>query len=169
MCRAKHEKVVYKRVYSYLEKFSLPCRKQFGFCTKHSTVDALVEFTAKVRFNRSTNKVRTFSLYLSKAFDTIDHSLLIRKLDNYGIRGNSLNWFKSYLKGRIQRVKLNVSSGWEKIVCGFPQGSILGPLLLHDICTRHASSLQTFRGYTFCRWYKHFWNCALISRKLTTG
>ena len=125
-----YEKVVYKRVYSYLEKFSLLYCKQFGFRTKHSTVDALVEFTEKVRFNRSTNEVRTFFLDLSKAFDTIDHNLLIRKLDNYGIRGNYLNWFKSYLKGRIQRVKLNdVSSRWEEIVCGVPKGSILGPLL----------------------------------------
>ena len=125
-----YEKVVYKRVYSYLEKFSLLYCKQFGFRTKHRTVDALVEFTEKVRFNRSTNEVRTFFLDLSKAFDTTDHNLLIRKLDNYGIRGNSLNWFKCYLKGRIQRVKLNnVSSGWEEIVCGVPQGSILGPLL----------------------------------------
>ena len=80
-----YEKVVYKRVYSYLEKFSLLYCKQFGFRTKHSTVNALVEFTEKVRFNRSTNKVRTF-LDLSKAFDTIDHNLLIRKLDNWNKR-----------------------------------------------------------------------------------
>ena len=125
-----YEKVVYKRVYSYLEKFSLLYCKQFGFRAKHSTVDALVEFTEMVRFNRTTNEVRTFFLDLSKAFDRIDHNLLIRKLENYGIRDNPLNWFKSYLKGRIQRVKLNnVSSGWEEIVCGAPQGSILGPLL----------------------------------------
>ena len=56
-----YEKVVYKRVYSYLEKFSLLYCKQFGFRTKHSTVDALVEFTEKVRFNRSTNELRFFS------------------------------------------------------------------------------------------------------------
>ncbi len=67
---------------------------------------------------------------LKKAFDTVNHKILLTKLDHYGIRGNILKWFESYLTDRKQYVYYNgISSGIGTISCGVPQGSVLGPLL----------------------------------------
>ena len=67
---------------------------------------------------------------LSKAFDTVNHKILISNLENYGIRGKNLLWFISYLTNRTQFIKYNnLNTSFQKIVCGVPQGSVLGPLL----------------------------------------
>ena len=71
---------------------------------------------------------------LSKASDTVNHKILISKLENYGIRWNNLLWFISYLTNRIQFIKYNnLNTSFQKIVCGVPQGSVLGPLLFLQI------------------------------------
>ena len=67
---------------------------------------------------------------LKKAFDTVDHKILIKKMEHYGVRGSSIDWFKNYLSDREQFVSINgVNSEVVKMVCGVPQGSVLGPLL----------------------------------------
>ena len=67
---------------------------------------------------------------LSKAFDTADHKFFISKLENFGIRGKNILWFISYLTNRTQFIKYNnLNTSFQKIVCGVPQGSVLGPLL----------------------------------------
>ena len=125
------EKLMHKRLYNFLEEQKCIYDYQFGFRKYHSTTHALIDLTEDVRKAIDNN---TFScgvfIDLQKAFDTVDHNILLKKLEHYGIRGIANDWFNSYLKNRKQYVSI---SGYEsKIVninFGVPQGSVLGPLL----------------------------------------
>ena len=135
------EKVVFIQLYDYLVKNKLLYDSQYGFRKFHSTELAALEFSDKIMLNLDEGKTPiAIFLDLSKAFDTIDHSILINKLKYYGVRGMSLFWFKSYLSNRKQFVQYNDSaSSFSSISTGVPQGSILGPLLfiiyMNDIAT----------------------------------
>ena len=99
------EKIVHKRLYNFLNSNNLLIPNQYGFRKSHSTDYALIKLYDKIIHSLS-NKEHTFGIFmdLSKAFDTINHEILINKLHNYGIRGTSLSWFKDYLKNRKQYV-----------------------------------------------------------------
>ena len=123
---------MYNRLYSFLEKQNFFCNYQFDFRKNHSTTHAISILVKKISqaFARKKATLGIF-LDLSKAFDTIDHSILLSKLNHYGVRGNALKWFTSYLTGRTQQVKYTgiLSTTTLEVTSGVPQDSNLGPLL----------------------------------------
>ena len=125
------EKCVYRQLIDYFETNKLLSNFQFGFRSRRSTEIAATLFTDKIRTAMDEGKY-TGAIYvdLSKAFDTISHSLLLKTLSENGVSGNSLHWLTDYLFSRSQQVSyLGTISASQPIYCGVPQGSILGPLL----------------------------------------
>ena len=138
------EKLLYKRLYSFLVSKNVLYENQFGFRKNHSTSHA-INHSVNYVVSKIEEKKHVIGIFLdlSKAFDTICHSKLLIKLENFGIRGNCLNLLKSYLQSRKQITKFNNTlSDSNTISYGVPQGSVLGPLLfllyINDIihCTR---------------------------------
>ena len=125
------ERIIYDQLYNYLTIHKLISRHQSGFRPLHSTVTALLEATDSWAYNIDQGNVNAVVfLDLKKAFDTVDHDILLSKLAKYGVSGTSYNWFRSYLDCRKQRCFINGSlSGDHFLTCGIPQGTILGPLL----------------------------------------
>ena len=125
------ERLIFTRVTKFLNTHNIFANSQFGFRQKHSTIHALLNFIDKTA-HAIDNHSHLIGIFLdfSKAFDTINHDILLHKLSHYGIRGIALEWFRNYLQDRKQYVSLNDHcSNMKDINCGVPQGSILGPLL----------------------------------------
>ena len=122
---------MFNRLSEYLKMQNILCSNQFGFREKRSSYMALI--TLVDRLSEALEKGETvIGLFLdfSKAFDTVDHEILLCKLEHYGIRGCLLDWFKDYLYNRCQFVTYcNTSSQHTSVKCGVHQGSILGHLL----------------------------------------
>ena len=136
------EKVVYCHTYSFLNNNGIIYNSQYGFRTNHSCEHAITELVGEIVKNQSLDR-HTIAIFLdlSKAFDTLQHSVLFSKLSKYGIRGNALSWFKSYLSNRSIKVKCAIASTGQvekstdyQVEYGTPQGSCLGPLLFLIFC-----------------------------------
>ena len=125
------EKLMFNRIYKFLENKKCIYDLQFGFRSKHSTNHTLIQITENIR-KALDNKQYACGIFidLQKAFDTVNHHILLDKLNYYGIRGTGNNWFKSYLSNRSQYVSIQgFESDIKEINHGVPQGSVLGPLL----------------------------------------
>ena len=125
------EKIIYKRLYAFFVSKGVLNDAQFGFRKGHSTTHALHKSVDSITKSLADHKhVLGIFIDLSKAFDTLDHQILLKKLENYGIRGNAHSLLQSYLSNRNQYVSFkNTSSDTLSLKYGVPQGSILGPLL----------------------------------------
>ena len=125
------EKTIYNQIFDFLKQNSILVNQQSGFRPLHSTETTLLHSANQCLINMDKGLINGFLFIdLKKAFDTVDHKILISKLDLYGIRGTALHLFQSYLSERKQICKLqNTMSEVANVTCGVPQGSILGPLL----------------------------------------
>ena len=125
------EKLICTRLYDFFTSHNILSDKQFGFRKGHSTSSAL-NYSVRQIENALNHKKHVLGIFidLSKAFDTIDHQILLQKLENYGIRGNALNLLSSYLENRCQYTHIfGLDSEKMLVQYGVPQGSVLGPLL----------------------------------------
>ena len=123
------------RLCSFLTKFKLISTSQYGFLGGVSTADARINLTEQI-FNDLNGKNHILSIFvdLQKAFDTVNHLLLLTKLEKIFVRRVSLELFTSYLANRQQFIRLNdTNSSLKQISIGVPQGSILGPIFFHNI------------------------------------
>jgi len=131
VCCKVLEHIVYSNIMSHLESLSILSDRQFGFRTKRSAEQQLLQTIHDFALNLN-NKVQTDAILLDfcKAFDKVSHRLLLHKLDHYGIRGPIFEWISSFLTGRSQTVVCNGSiSDPVNVTSGVPQGTVLGPLL----------------------------------------
>ena len=132
------EKVIYKRTYGFFEEQNVLNNSQYGFRSKHSCEHAIAELLGEVVKHKYQGEFTVaIFLDLSKAFDTLEHSVLYSKLERYGIRGLALKWFQSYLHNRQMRIKCIIAStgqiehsSYYTVEYGTPQGSCLGPFII---------------------------------------
>lgn len=166
------ERLVYDEIYPILHTIII--KQQHGFVKKRSTTTNLLIFTDYL-FNSMDQQVQVDAVYTDfrKAFDKVDHELLLNKISYNGIRGDLLRWFISYVTNRTQKVVIQgFESATIKVASGVPQGSILGPLLfilfVNDIdkCFRHSKFLLYADDLKIFRNIRNITDCQLFQEDL---
>ena len=150
------EKIVYKRLYTFLDTSGQITQSQYGFRANHGCDHAVGELISEIVKNLQLQQpTACLFLDLSKAFDTLLHSVILRKLEQYGVRGTCLDWMCSYLSSRRMRVKCTNDDGSttrsqiQPVNFGTPQGSCLGPLLFLVFCNDLNLQLQYLNSLQF--------------------
>ena len=148
------EKLIRRNIISHLNKFDLICDQQYGFRNKRSCVLQLLELMESWT-EMMDDQIPFDTVYLdfSKAFDSVPHQRLLKKLNSYGISGNVHKWIQDFLTSRKQFVSVEGSeSTWENVVSGVPQGSVLGPVLfiiyINDLPDGISSQVKIFADDT---------------------
>ncbi len=155
------EKVVGEQVCNYLDGHHLWNENQSGYRRHHSTSTALLKIYSDI-VDAIDNGELTLLMLLdySKAFDMVNHNLLLAKLKSLGFMDHSIDWFQSYLGGRMQCIsENNINSSWIKINNGVPQGSILGPLLFIILTTDISNAIRASSHHLYAddtQLYNHF-------------
>lgn len=161
------ERIISEVIVDYVTTNELQCSQQHGFTRGKSTVTNLLEAT-NIWTDAMSHLVPIDIIYLdyAKAFDTVPHERLLKQVETFGITGPLLNWIRSFLTGRMQRVQVNGKySTWQEVVSGVPQGSVLGPLLftlfVSDIpeITENFCSLFADDTKIFTAMYDNFDQC----------
>ena len=145
------EKVVHKQLYEYFTENNLFYKSQYGYRKGHSTELAALELADRISQHLDKGEIPiAIFLDLSKAFDTLDHKILLSKLQYYGVKGAALNWFESYLSNRSQYVIYeNTKSQQSPLSTGVPQGSVLGPLLFLIYMNDISKASEKFNSVLF--------------------
>ena len=150
ICSKLLEHILYSHIYSHLSQYNILCDEQHGFHHARSCESQLLLTINNLAVNLNNGgQTDVIMLDFTKAFDKVSHELLYCKLQNYGIRGNTLEWLKHFLTDRTQQVIINGKySDLAKVTSGVPQGTVLAPLLflcyINDLPNNVSSTVRLY-------------------------